>query len=275
MNWKLFNFWKSKRKTPTEIIERVYNPSLESAYIKLPRKNPHNVSSNREPNSVMSDYKKIGKLLKKGGKYFSHIHTHPYFLKSNTPDVLPSLNDLDNFLIHRKHEKTMIIAQQNSETGKVEGYFVMRKTKKTPKGISKDKIEEFEEKYCQRLVDSQKHDSPYPYTAINQIAKKFNLQYRFIPAKRYGFDYFKGLGFVKENKLEDKVTGIISLAGFGLSLIFLSLNITGNVVANLTQNSSNWIGGILFVVGIIAGFFWLRKRKPKVKKIKQNRKRKR
>jgi len=53
------------------------------------------------------------------------------------------------------------------------------------------------------------------------------------------------------------ITGIGSIAG----LFFLSSNITGNVIGSLNQTSSNWIGGILFILGLVGTFAYFRKRK--------------
>ncbi len=63
----------------------------------------------------------------------------------------------------------------------------------------------------------------------------------------------------KRQSLEKKLIGIISISGFVLSLFFLSSNITGNVVGNLTLRSSSFIGGGLFILGLVTGFFWLKK----------------
>ena len=53
--------------------------------------------------------------------------------------------------------------------------------------------------------------------------------------------------------------GIIGLVCLIVGGFFLSSNITGNVIGNLTQNSSNWIGGVLGVVGIVVIFFYFKR----------------
>ena len=60
--------------------------------------------------------------------------------------------------------------------------------------------------------------------------------------------------------LEQSLT-IISGIGILGALFFLSSNLTGNVISNLTQTSSNIIGGALFFVGLIGTFFYFRKKK--------------
>jgi hypothetical protein len=48
---------------------------------------------------------------------------------------------------------------------------------------------------------------------------------------------------------------IIGLLG---GLFFLSSNLTGNVIGNMTNSTSNWIGGVLFLVGIIGAFIYFK-----------------
>lgn len=262
MSW--FDFFKSRRKSPTSVIENVRRPGLESAYIKFPGKNIRNISKKRRRTSVYSNGLMINKLLREEGKDFLHAHTHPYIPGKESPNVLPSDNDWNNFLNIRKNQKTMIIAQQNGNTGEVEGYFIMRKTKNTQKNI--DKAECFQD-----IRSYSQSSNYYLYTWLCALAEKYNIQYRFVPAEGYKFDR---ISFVPKEGLENKVAKAVSLSGFGSGTVLLSSNITGNVIGNLNQISLNWIGGVLFVVGLIAGFFWLKKRKLKIEKIKQNRKRK-
>ncbi len=42
--------------------------------------------------------------------------------------------------------------------------------------------------------------------------------------------------------------------------IFFSSNLTGNAIGNLTNSSTNFIGAGLFVVGLIAGYFWMKRK---------------
>ncbi len=65
----------------------------------------------------------------------------------------------------------------------------------------------------------------------------------------------------RNQSLERQLLGIFSLAGFIASLFFLSSNITGDVVGDLSLKSSSIIGAGLFIMGLVAGFFCLRKRK--------------
>lgn len=57
-----------------------------------------------------------------------------------------------------------------------------------------------------------------------------------------------------------RAAAIISASGFILGAFFLSPNVTGNVIAQLTTKSSSFIGAGLVLVGIAAGLFWAKKR---------------
>ncbi len=51
--------------------------------------------------------------------------------------------------------------------------------------------------------------------------------------------------------LRDYVKSFLGIVGIVVGLFFLSSNLTGNVIGNLTQNSTNWVGGILAALGVI------------------------
>jgi hypothetical protein len=62
------------------------------------------------------------------------------------------------------------------------------------------------------------------------------------------------------SKLEDTAStfAVVGLVG---GLFFLSSNITGNAIANTSQQTTNILGVALLGIGLVAGFFWSRKRK--------------
>ena len=47
---------------------------------------------------------------------------------------------------------------------------------------------------------------------------------------------------------------------FAVSFFFLSSNLTGNVIRNLTQTTSSWMGAVLFFLGLAGGFYFLKNR---------------
>ena len=54
---------------------------------------------------------------------------------------------------------------------------------------------------------------------------------------------------------------IITVAGLGAGIFFLSSNITGNAIADATTKTTSFLGAGLVLVGLVAGFFWLKNRK--------------
>ncbi|MBM3230425.1 DUF1275 domain-containing protein [Candidatus Pacearchaeota archaeon] len=62
------------------------------------------------------------------------------------------------------------------------------------------------------------------------------------------------------NSKTKRIMGFVGLGGVILSILFFSSNMTGNVIG-LNQTSTNWIGGILFLVGLIGVLAYFRKRK--------------
>jgi tetratricopeptide (TPR) repeat protein len=64
----------------------------------------------------------------------------------------------------------------------------------------------------------------------------------------------------RSKNLTSRLTPVIAIAGIGAGAFFFSTKITGNVVGVSTQTSSI-IGIVLFLVGLVAGLFWVRNKK--------------
>ena len=64
----------------------------------------------------------------------------------------------------------------------------------------------------------------------------------------------------KKKKLEEIITGIISIGCLGLGILFLSMNVTGNVIRNITNSSSSFFGAGFLIIGLITGFFWIKRK---------------
>jgi len=115
--------------------------------------------------------------------------------------------------------------------------------------ILKEKISEALKKSEQRRledvkVDRNKGRKPFfPYDPVKSELPRINELLE-------GGRSLKGL--------EHTLTSIIATGGIFFGLFFLSNNITGNTIGNLTNSISNWTGGILFLLGLI-GFFISRK----------------
>jgi len=60
--------------------------------------------------------------------------------------------------------------------------------------------------------------------------------------------------------LTSRLSSAAAVIGVLGGLFFLSPNITGNAIANVSQSSGNILGAVLLVVGLVAGFFWVKKK---------------
>ena len=62
--------------------------------------------------------------------------------------------------------------------------------------------------------------------------------------------------------LEGKTAAVavISILGILSGIFFLSPNLTGNAIGNMTNSTTNIIGVVLFAIGIVGAFFWFRNR---------------
>ena len=68
---------------------------------------------------------------------------------------------------------------------------------------------------------------------------------------------------------KDTVETIISTLGILGGLFFLSPNLTGNAISNMTTQTASWIGAVLIVIGIIALYFLMKAKKRTSKKQEQ------
>jgi len=107
------------------------------------------------------------------------------------------------------------------------------------------------EKLAQRFLsvpDDGIHNGPQ-YDHIARIYRTVGMEAKARDMEKKG----------KSKDITSKLSSIITIAGLGAGIFFLSSNITGNAIG--TQSISNGIGAVLLVIGLIAGFFWLRAKK--------------
>jgi len=302
-----------KKRSPTKILEEDKEPAFEAGLVKTPggkwtdyQKEKSTASSYLSP-----EFKE--KHIK--NKPYSIIHTHPRLeretlvtdvsalvepeyrefmsltkeeieqMRADVSPSFPSDQDLLDILMY-KNKRSSIIGQRDPITGKVAGYFIIRKTKDTPLltpipegNVTDKKMEEWyakpEIKEAYETLESQGYYiSPSDNSrlssqqlsqnedALNTFAKKYSLQIKKVPNK--GYSYEKGLGFLKKvegnNNLEQKVSSVIAITGLFSSMFFLGAEVTGNVVGSLSKISGNIIGLVLFIVGILAAVFYFRRR---------------
>jgi hypothetical protein len=62
--------------------------------------------------------------------------------------------------------------------------------------------------------------------------------------------------------LEGRIEAMVGIPAIILSLFFLSSNITGNAIADITNSTTSFFVGLgLLIVGLVAGFLWFKARK--------------
>ncbi len=103
-----------------------------------------------------------------------------------------------------------------------------------------------------------------PQVHVNRF-KKINRRLKSIPYDVEGVEDERAINessqrfkkrASKSSKLE-QITGVIFIMGITIGLLSLS-GITGNIIGSRTITNS--IGAGLLIIGLIAGFFWLKKR---------------
>ncbi|MAG79212.1 hypothetical protein CMI40_02450 [Candidatus Pacearchaeota archaeon] len=272
---------KKRKKTPTQIIEESQNPSLESAYLKVPKKLLE-LSEKRDPFKVTWRESAV-RNKKKSNKYYGILHTHSAqnkkFKKYNWKS-LPSSDDFTSFL-EEDNYRTMGIAERNPKTGKVLGYTLIRKTKKTPKDISSKELSDNLKIYNFDRVLQRKPSSNYSskfskllqrfnlikkanltssgerFTerkddyhkeALDKFCREYDLQYRNFPNKFYSKS--------QQGKLEG-ISATLMIVGFiGLLFTFTFPKITGNSISNLyyLDNSIYIVFLLIGLIGILINF---------------------
>ncbi len=198
---------------------------------------------------------------------------------------LPSGVDLTTFL-YCNDMKTMVIAVRNTKTGKVLGYQVLRKTKNTPIyspthkdwekaplgsflkvlrykigiGLTPVKLMLETDSYDKKRIKALKENNlNIAGNALKEFATKYHIQTRMIPAGGYKANEEKTY-FTRKKNLEYKVEAIIILLIISFLGLFLSANITGNVIITMENPTTNIFGRVLLVIGLIYGLFLIRKR---------------
>ena len=61
----------------------------------------------------------------------------------------------------------------------------------------------------------------------------------------------------------EKTLAPASVIGLVGGALFFSNGVTGNAISNLSNTTSSWIGGVLFCIGLVSCFFWVKNNKKK------------
>lgn len=210
----------TKKKNPTEILESIKDPSLEIILAGHPGKEMEDISQTRSRDFVHCDEKRLKEIADENNGKYRLLHNHPRTEEDlNISHSLPYPGDLLSFMIEKGVE-TSRVAQQDPQTGKVAGYYIVRKTKETPqiileptRGSSSEKkkwviehpVEKVQsdkfwldiENYEKLAFLREEKQNPEALAKGLQIfADEYKLQIRIIP--RPGYLYKEGIGFIKK-----------------------------------------------------------------------------
>jgi len=290
---------KRKAKDVFESAEK----TKEHAYVIFPGEEMSEVTleGSNSGKEAKFDFNQIRQLYETRKRTYVTAHEHPMKSEEHTAYLtVPSIADVRGFLLD-DFARMEVVAQRNSETGKIEGYFCLRKTKKTKKvgytPMYKDKIDrsnpELRENVKEIAQETSKYDQLVKQNRIKEgidnLAQQFHLRYKFLPAKGYKLDdrltnfYEPAQREEKERKIReeferglrkqkglDKLLGYnfgkmfiitLSLVSFIISLLFLSTNFTGYAVFNSGFKTSNILGVILIILSFSLLFLYLKLKK--------------
>jgi hypothetical protein len=196
---------KPKKRSPKEIIEAdaKKEPHKEHAYFQVKGDEIIPITKSATDDEVIYDQAKIEQIIAAFPKInLRDIHTHltcqeGYVIFAATP----SKEDIKDFL-SEEYSRDMIIFQQNDKTNEVEGLTWLKKRKKVKKLGVIQFLDFIKYEFIQKNLEK-------PIPAFKEIAKKYNLQYKFVPAKGYklaknGIEYVKKKEYKNQNNAENK-----------------------------------------------------------------------
>jgi hypothetical protein len=64
---------------------------------------------------------------------------------------------------------------------------------------------------------------------------------------------------MEKGSISRVVSMVIFVVGILGGILFLSPNLTGYAIGALSMPTTSVVGGVLFIIGFVAGFFWLKR----------------
>ncbi len=301
-----------KRRNTRKIIEEDEDPSVEYSGVKFPGKEIVDIRSRyRMPFRTSTDQSKLRQeWLKNKKKKYTNVHTHPTELDRRQLrdhynvnldyleelNLIPSTGDLMAFL-RDDQSKCSVIAPRETKTGKIRGYFIIRKTKRTPRfrgspvkpslghrigsifdplfqkmGVEPEKDYSWLTKdKTKAKVEMRKRINEYGHQ-INEGSRANDLD---IPQKafdslakdfhlRYRFVPAEGYElnrhktkFIKKKNLESQLSATAGILLI-LSVLFSSAKLTGFAIGNNLLSKIDFAPVLLFIFGMITIYFLLR-----------------
>jgi hypothetical protein len=173
-----------KLRSPTRRIDNM-GLKVEQLFLKLPRKELAIAGRDNTRDGVdLDDEAMVGYLKRNAVSSFIRSHTtlHNHFHDFDPFPAMPSVSDIIGFDTN-PFAKTMIIAQINDNTAKVQGYVFVRK-KRERRRMSLSEIDEFQE----YVWGGKRIASVSDFERLVQLV---DFQVRAIPAEGHRFDAVK------------------------------------------------------------------------------------
>lgn len=268
----------SKKRSHVEMLRNSGNPSIEISAIKFPGSEvvlDVSLPGTSKEKETLFDYWKIRRLWKEYGKRrYGLIHTHPYEGNYLPTRALPSDKDIRNFL-GDDNQKELIIYNRDSESEEILGGIIITKTQDTPKmhyspinllsllsthlfGFASPSQDYHEMK---EWIDNTWDKNDTTEYDLERTSKKYHLKYRMFKGGHLKVENDQEQEAQKKKSLEQRVSGATAILGIASSLFFLSSNVTGNAIGNLSKSSESWLGIILFVIGLIGAVGYFKSKK--------------
>lgn len=211
-------------KSQQKILEEDKSPQFEAGYLRvggkrydIRRKMPHQLTAD-DRSRMDIDEERLAKAV--GTRRYSVLHTHPRTKQQakKFPSFQSDLDILD--FLGRLAMRTCIVAQRDPITGKVAGYFFLRRTWRTPtippKPLDNEKgyrewlglaqvrrlLKDLQEVYAswpegesfETLQPIKAKERRIIHAAFLLFCKRYHLRFRAVPVK--GYTYKDGAGFV-------------------------------------------------------------------------------
>ena len=112
-------------------------------------------------------------------------------------------------------------------------------------------------------VQAQRYGFPYDQERREEISEKINR----LRLERRSYNFFKGIN----SKSLGKKFAVVSILTLTFALFFVTSNLTGFSILNISSGNSRWIGSCFFVCGLIFAFVYLKSKNKTLPK-KKNKK---
>lgn len=247
-----------KKKSPKKIIEETLKPEIEHTFIKYPGREAFDVTDYEKSGSthaVAREGETYYVEVTNKGKPYTHIHTHPSKVKRTAKKkaeslALPSGDDFRGFL-SEKDRKTMVVAVRDPDSGEVEGYGIVRKTRNTS-FQSERELETATNGY----ESMRRYGSDSARHGFELIAEKYHLKHKMVPAQGYELNDDK-TNFKKKKGLVSRVSGFFAPIFLILTILTGLPEITGNVIG--INAGPSLISIIFLIISLILFYVSLRK----------------